>query len=252
MLHIVVLYNRLKDNPRLQVPPRTFFFGGKAASSYHQAKLIIKLISNIGEVINNDKTIHDKVKVVFLPDYNVSLAEKLIPAADVSEQISIAGFEASGTSNMKFMMNGALTIGTRDGATIEIGQEAGEENVFFFGLTAEEVMKSRGWYNPGWHYDNEPETKRALDLIRSGYFSPHEPGIFDGIGEIIFGRNDFFMNLADLKSYCDAQERVGNLYLDPKNWFRKAIINVACSGKFSSDRSIKEYADEIWRAVPVK
>ena len=170
------LYNRLRDNPKLDVPPRTFFFAGKAAPAYTLAKLIIKLINNVASVVNVDPAVGNKLKVFFLAEYNVSLAQRLIPASDVSEQISTAGFEASGTSNMKFMMNGALTVGTRDGATIEMAAEAGEENFFLFGLTADQVAGSRSWYNPYWHYEHEPETKRALDMIASNAFSPHEPG----------------------------------------------------------------------------
>ena len=178
-LRIVVLYNRLRENPNLDMPPRTFFFAGKAAPAYHLAKLIIKFINNLAGTIDGDPAVRGRLKVVFLPEYNVTLAERLIPASDVSNQISTAGYEASGTSNMKFMMNGALTIGTRDGATIEMAEEAGEENFFLFGLTAEQVADSRGWYNPHWHYENEPETRAALDLIFSDHFSRNEPGIFD-------------------------------------------------------------------------
>ncbi len=177
-LRIVVLYNRLRDNPNLKMAPRTFFFGGKAAPAYHLAKLIIKFIENLAGTIDGDPAMRGRLKVLFLPEYDVTLAERLIPASDVSNQISTAGYEASGTSNMKFMMNGALTIGTRDGATIEMAQEAGEENFFLFGLTADQVVESRGWYNPHWHYDHEPETRAALDLIFSNYFSRYEPGIF--------------------------------------------------------------------------
>jgi starch phosphorylase len=249
-LHIVVLYNRLRANPALEMPPRTFFFAGKAAPAYHLAKLIIKLIGNIGRVIDEDPATRGRIKVLFLPNYNVSLAERLIPASDVSEQISTAGYEASGTGNMKFMMNGALTIGTRDGATIEMAEEAGEENFFLFGLTAEQVQNSRGWYSPQWHYENEPETRAALDLIFNDHFSRDEPGIFTPIRETLLDRGDFFMHLADLTSYARAQEQVGKLYADPEAWTRKAIINVACSGKFSSDRTIAEYAAEIWNALP--
>jgi starch phosphorylase len=249
-LHTIVLYNRIRTNPSLRMPPRTFFFAGKAAPAYHFAKLVIKLINNIGRVIDEDPTTRGRLKVVFLPNYNVSLAERLIPATDVSEQISTAGYEASGTGNMKFMMNGALTIGTRDGATIEMAEEAGEENFFLFGLTAEQVQNGRSWYNPRWHYENEPETRAVLDLIRQDYFSRHEPGIFAPILEALLDKGDYYMHLADLTSYAQAHERLGRLYADAEGWTRKAIINVACSGKFSSDRTIAEYAAQIWDATP--
>jgi starch phosphorylase len=250
VLHIVVLYNRLKGNSGLSIPPRTFFFAGKAAPAYRLAKLIIKLINNVGSVIDADPSVRERIKVVFLPNYNVSLAERLIPASDVSEQISTAGYEASGTGNMKFMMNGALTIGTRDGATIEMAEEAGEENFFLFGLTAEQVAGSRGWYNPWWHYQNEPETREALDLIFNDHFSREEPGIFAPLRETLLEKGDYFMHLADLTAYAEAQQRVSELYADPDTWTRKAIINVACSGKFSSDRTIAEYATGIWKVEP--
>ena len=187
-----------------------------------------------------------RLKVLFLPEYDVSLAERLIPASDVSNQISTAGYEASGTSNMKFMMNGALTIGTRDGATIEMAQEAGEENFFLFGLTAQQVADSRGWYNPHWHYDHEPETRAALDLIFSDHFSRHEPGVFEPLRDTLLTHGDYYMHLADLKSYLEADRGCVELYADPEEWARKAILNVAGSGKFSSDRTIAEYAAEIW------
>ena len=249
-LHVIVLYNRLRENPALAIPSRTFFFAGKAAPAYHLAKLIIKLINNIGRAIDADPRTNRRLNVVFLPNYNVSLAERLIPASDVSEQISTAGYEASGTGNMKFMMNGALTIGTRDGATIEMAEEAGEENFFLFGLTAEQVAGSRGSYNPRWHYENEPETRAALDLIFNDHFSSDEPGLFAPIREALLDRGDYFMHLADLTSYAQAQQRLGELYAKPDAWARRAIINIACSGKFSSDRTIAEYAAEIWNAVP--
>ncbi len=249
-LHIVVLYNRLRADPNIKAPPRTFFFAGKAAPAYHLAKLIVKLINNIGRVIDEDLVARGRIKVVFLPNYNVTLAERLIPASDVSEQISTAGYEASGTGNMKFMMNGALTVGTRDGAVIEMAEEAGEENFFLFGLTAEQVQNSRGWYSPLWHYENEPETREALDLIFNDHFSRDDPGVFAPIRETLLGRGDYYMHLADLASYSQAQQRLGALYADPDAWTRKAIINVACSGKFSSDRTIAEYAAEIWNATP--
>ncbi|HKF47156.1 MAG TPA: glycogen/starch/alpha-glucan phosphorylase [Terracidiphilus sp.] len=249
-IRIVVLYNRLRENPDLSMPPRTFFFAGKAAPAYVLAKLIIKFISNIATTIAGDPRMRGRLNVVFLPDYNVSLAEHLIPAADVSNQISTAGYEASGTSNMKFMMNGALTIGTRDGATIEMAEEAGEENFFLFGLTADQVAASRSWYNSRWHYENEPETRAALDLIFSDHFSRDEPGIFTPLRDTLLTNGDHYMHLADLRSYLDADHRLLQLYADPEAWTHKAILNVAGSGKFSSDRTIAEYAAEIWNAVP--
>jgi starch phosphorylase len=231
-LHIVLLYDRPRENPNLELPPRTFFFTGKAAPAYVLAKLIIKFINNLAGTINGDPAVRGRLKVLFLPDYCVSLAERLIPASDVSEQISTAGYEASGTSNMKFMMNGALTIGTRDGATIEMAQEAGEENFFLFGLSAAEVANSRGWYNPHWHYENEPETRRALDLIFSDHFSRNEPGAFNPIRDTLLSKGDFYMHLADLASYSKTQEQLGRLYEEQDEWVKRTIINVASSGKF--------------------
>ena len=212
--------------------------------------MIIKFINNLAATINTDPAVNRRLKVVFVPDYRVSVAERLIPASDVSEQISTAGYEASGTSNMKFMMNGALTIGTLDGATVEMAEEAGRENLFLFGLTAEQVVNSRGWYNPRWHYEHEPETRAALDLIFSEHFNRHEPGIFDPIREALLMHGDYYMHLADLMSYSEAQGRVGQLYADRKGWASKAILNVASSGKFSSDRTIADYAREIWETEP--
>jgi len=249
-LRIVVLYNRLRANPNLEMTPRTFFFAGKAAPAYRLAKLIIKFINNLAGTIAGDPVARGRLKVVFLPEYNVSLAERLIPGTDVSNQISTAGYEASGTSNMKFMMNGALTIGTRDGATIEMAEEAGEENFFLFGLTAEQVTDSRGWYNPQWHYDNEPETRAALDLIFSDYFSRNEPGAFTPLRDVLLTHGDHYMHLADLKSYLEADQRLLELYRNPDAWTRKAIVNIASSGKFSSDRTIAEYSAAIWKAEP--
>jgi starch phosphorylase len=249
-LRIIVLYNRLRENPNIEMYPRTFFFSGKAAPAYRLAKLIIKFINNLAGTIDGDPAVRGRLKVLFLPDYRVSLAERLIPASDVSNQISTAGYEASGTSNMKFMMNGALTVGTRDGATIEMAEEAGEENLFLFGLTAEQVASSRGWYNPHWHYENEPETKKALDLIFSDYFSRNEPGVFAPLRETLLTHGDFYMHLADLESYIQAQEQVGALYVKADAWAQKAVFNVASSGKFSSDRTIKEYAGDIWNLQP--
>jgi starch phosphorylase len=250
LLHIIVLYNRLRDNPHLDVPPRTFFFAGKAAPAYRLAKLIIKLINNVASVINADPAVRDRLHVLFLPEYNVSLAERLIPASDVSEQISTAGFEASGTSNMKFMLNGALTVGTRDGATIEMAQEAGEEHFFLFGLTAEQVLSSRGWYSPHWHYEHEPETRRALDMIAANAFSQSEPGVFTPIWDVLLTHGDYYMHLADLSAYVQTQERVGALYTQPDAWAHKAIRNVGHAGRFSSDLTIAAYAVDIWQAKP--
>lgn len=249
-LHIVVLYNRLRQNSKAPPLPRTFFFGGKAAPAYRLAKLVIKFINNMANTIDNDPAVKGRLKVVFVPDYCVSVAERLIPASDVSEQISTAGYEASGTSNMKFMMNGALTIGTRDGATIEMAEAAGEENFFLFGLSAEQVSGCRGWYKPRWHYDNEPETRAALDLIAANHFSAKEPGIFEPLIDLLLRHGDYYLHLADLKSYSEAHERLGQLYADQEGWSRKAVLNIAASGRFSSDRTIEQYAKEIWHAAP--
>ena len=250
VLHVIVSYNRLRENPRQTMPPRTVFFAGKAAPAYHLAKLIIKLINNVAMTIDADRLVAGRLKVLFLPDYCVSLAERLIPATDLSEQISTAGFEASGTGNMKFMMNGALTIGTRDGATIEMAEEAGEENFFLFGLTAEQVVASKGWYDPHWHFEHEPATRQALELIRDNHFSPNERGVFQPIVDTLLERGDYYRHLADLSAYTVAQDRVSELYNDRQEWARKAILNVANSGKFSSDRTIQEYAAHIWNAEP--
>ena len=249
-LRIVMIYNRLRQSPNLDVIPRTFLFAGKAAPAYQLAKLIIKFINNLAATIDRDPAVRGRLNVVFLPEYSVTLAERLIPACDVSNQISTAGYEASGTSNMKFMMNGALTVGTRDGATIEMAEEAGEENFFLFGLTADQVASSRPWYNPHWHYENEPEIRAALDLIFSGHFNREEPGIFEPLRDTLLTHGDYYMHLADLTSYVEAQERLGKLYADPDGWARKAILNIAGSGKFSSDRTIAEYASGIWGVKP--
>jgi glycogen phosphorylase len=249
-LRIVVLYQRLRENQGLDVAPRTFFFAGKAAPAYYLAKVIIKFINNLAQAIDGDPATRGKLKVVFLPEYNVTLAERCIPAADVSNQISTAGYEASGTSNMKFMMNGALTIGTHDGATIEMAEEAGEENFFLFGLTAKEVADSRPWYSPYWHYEHEPETRKALDLIFSDHFSQSEPGIFEPLRGALLTHGDQFMHLADLTSYLAADGKLCDLYRKPEEWTEKVIHNIAASGKFSSDRTIGEYARDIWGVKP--
>ena len=250
VLHVLVLYNRLRDNPNLNAPPRTVFFAGKAAPAYHLAKTIIHLINNVAAVIDADPATRGRLKVLFLPEYNVTLAQRLIPAADLSEQISTAGYEASGTSNMKFMMNGALTIGTRDGATIEMAEVAGAEHFFLFGLTAEQVLSSRSWYSPYWHVEHEHETRAAIDLIRSGAFDRGEPGVFGPVLDALLTHGDHYMHLADLTAYVQAQEQAGALYQRPDEWARKAALNIACSGPFSSDRTISEYASSIWGVEP--
>lgn len=249
-LRVVALYNRLRQNPDLVMTPRTFFFAGKAAPAYHLAKIVIKFLNNLAGTIDGDPAVRGRIRVVFLPDYRVSLAEKLIPASDVSNQISTAGYEASGTSNMKFMMNGALTLGTRDGATIEMAEAAGEDNFFLFGLTAEQVADSRGWYSPQWHYDNEPETRATLDLIFSDHFSRYEPGIFAPLRDVLLTHGDHYRHLADLTAYLEADRRLLGLYAHPDAWARKVILNVAGSGRFSSDRTIAEYASDIWNVRP--
>lgn len=247
-LRIVVLYNRLRQNPNQEMSPRTFFFAGKAAPAYRLAKVIIKFINDLARAIDNDPLVKGRIKVLFLPEYEVTLAERLIPASDVSNQISTAGYEASGTSNMKFMMNGALTIGTRDGATIEMAEEAGEQNFFLFGLTAQQVAESQSWYNPHWHYDNEPETRAAIDLIFSGHCG--DPSAFAPLRDSLLTNGDHYMHLADLTSYLGADRRLCALYEEPDAWATKAILNVASSGKFSSDRTIAEYASGIWNIEP--
>jgi starch phosphorylase len=249
-LRVIVLYNRLRENPNLEMAPRTFFFSGKAAPAYQLAKLIIKFLNNLAGTIDRDPIVKGRLRVLFLPDYRVTLAEQLIPASDVSNQISTAGYEASGTSNMKFMMNGALTIGTRDGATIEMAEAAGEENFFLFGLTAQQVAESRRWYNPYWHYEHDPETRAALDLISSDYFSRNEPGIFGPIRDTLLTHGDFYMHLADLKSYLEADAGLTQLWAYPHAWAHKVVLNVASSGCFSSDRTISEYNADIWKAAP--
>ena len=252
VLHIITLYNRIKDNPNIDMVPRTVIFGGKAAPAYFAAKMIIKLINNVADVINNDPDVGDKLKVVFLKNYSVSLAERIIPASDLSEQTSTAGFEASGTGNMKFALNGAITIGTMDGANIEIREEVGEDNIFIFGLLANEVIQlKQSGYNPSEYYRKNKNLKRVIDMISSNYFSKKEPGIFD---DMIRGLMtvDYYCLFADYQSYIDAQDKVSELYRDQEEWTKKAILNVARIGKFSSDRSVKDYAEKIWKVKPVK
>ncbi len=252
VFHIITLYNRIKDNPKIDIVPRTFVFAGKAAPAYTQAKLIIKLINSVADVVNNDKDIGDKLKVFFLKDYGVTLAEKIIPAADLSEQISTAGFEASGTGNMKLSLNGALTIGTLDGANVEIMNEVGKDNIFIFGMTEDEIVKLKeGGYNPKKYYDEIPELKRIIDMIANDYFSQKEKGIFQPIiNELI--NNDYYCLFADYKAYIETQDKVSELYKDQTEWTKKTIINVARMGKFSSDISVKNYAEKIWDVKPLE
>uniref|UniRef100_A0A8D2PVB7 Alpha-1,4 glucan phosphorylase n=1 Tax=Zosterops lateralis melanops TaxID=1220523 RepID=A0A8D2PVB7_ZOSLA len=249
-LHAITLYNRIRCNPSKSFVPRTIMIGGKAAPGYHMAKMIIKLITSVGEVINNDPYVGDKLKVIFLENYRVSLAEKVIPAADLSQQISTAGTEASGTGNMKFMVNGALTIGTMDGANVEMAEEAGEENLFIFGMRVEDVEAlDRKGYNAREYYESLPELRQAIDQISSGFFSPRDPGCFKDVVNMLM-YHDRFKVFADYEAYIKCQGQVDQLFMDPREWTRKVIRNIACSGKFSSDRTITEYAREIWGVEP--
>ena len=250
-LYIIVLYNRLLANPGLKVTPRTFIFGAKAAPGYAMAKLIIQLIHGIAAVVNDHPVVGKAIKVAFLPDYCVSLAERIIPAADLSEQISLAGMEASGTGNMKLMLNGAVTIGTLDGANVEIAEEVGDDNIFIFGLRADEVAARRATYNSTATYLADPEIRLAVDRIRQNVFSLMNPGLFAPIVRSLLDYGDHYMLLADLRSYIDTQDAISRLYAeDPDGWARRALINVARSGKFSSDRTIAEYARDIWHVAP--
>ena len=257
VFHIIYLYNQLKMNPGLDIVPRTFIFGAKAAASYRKAKLIIKLINSVADVINNDESINGKIKVVFMENYSVSLAEKLIPAADVSEQISTASKEASGTGNMKFMLNGALTIGTMDGANVEICEEVGKDNIFIFGMSSEEVIAKYkdNSYDPWFIYNMNQDARTVLNELINGTFSPENPDMFRELYDSLLngygGRADEYFVLADFEDYIRAQKDVDSVYKDSKKWAEMAIINTAKSGKFSSDRTIKQYADEIWNLKPV-
>ena len=256
VLHVVHLYNRLRDYPSVgsgrPIAPRTVIFAGKAAPGYHMAKLIIRLINAVSVVVNNDEAINRVLRVVFLANYNVSLAEKLIPAADLSQQISTAGTEASGTGNMKFALNGALTIGTQDGANVEIRQEVGQENIFIFGLTAEEVEATRrDGYDPMNYYNTDTDLRRVLDMIATGFFSRDDPDLFRPITDALLHQGDTYRLLADFRPYLDGQDAVTHLYGDQEEWTRRSILNVARMGPFSSDRTIRQYAEEIWNAEPV-
>ena len=253
ILHVMYLYNKIKDHPEMPFYPRTFIFGAKAAAGYRRAKLTIKLINSVADVINNDKSINGKLKVVFIEDYRVSNAEWIFAAADVSEQISTASKEASGTGNMKFMLNGAPTLGTMDGANVEIVQEVGEENAFIFGLSAQEVInyENNGGYNPMDYFNNDQDIRRVLMQLINGEYAPDDPERFRDIYDSLLNTNssdraDTYFILADFKSYAEAQERVEKSYRDETGWARMAMMNTACSGKFTSDRTIQQYVDEIW------
>jgi glycogen phosphorylase len=252
LLHVVTLYNRLKRHGKAGIVPRTFIFGGKAAPGYFMAKLIIKLINSVADVINNDPDVGDRLKVVFLPNYNVKQARWIYPAANLSEQLSTAGYEASGTSNMKFALNGALTIGTLDGANIEIRQAVGEENFFLFGLTAEEVRAKRAaGYRPWDHYSSNPELRETIDQISSGGFSRGDSDLFKPLVDSLL-KYDPYLAFADYEAYIKCQEQVSEAYKHREHWTRMSILNTARMGKFSSDRAIREYCEKIWSATPVK
>jgi len=250
-LHIITLYNRLKHNPDIDITPRTFIFGGKSAPGYFMAKLIIKLINSLGNIINKDPDARNRIKVVFFPDFNVKHGQMIYPAADLSEQISTAGKEASGTGNMKFSMNGALTIGTLDGANVEIKEEVGADNFFLFGLTAEQVRqhKSEG-YHPAGYYTSNDDLRRVIDLIASGQLSPGAPELFKPLTDSLLGADEYML-MADYQSYVEAQEKVSSVYLNQQQWTRMSILNVARIGKFSSDRAVREYCERIWNIKPV-
>jgi starch phosphorylase len=252
IMHVIARYNRIKENPAGPHTPRTVFFGGKAAPGYLQAKLILKLICSVADKVNGDSEVSKLLRVIFLPNYCISQAEKVIPAADLSEQISTAGLEASGTGNMKFALNGALTIGTLDGANIEIMEEVGEDNIFIFGLTADEVTQLRAeGYDPYTYYQQDGELRKVIDQIHSGFFTPYEPGLFEPLVDGLLNGGDYYMLLADFRSYMDAQSRVDALFDNQEEWTRRAILNTANMGKFSSDRSVMEYVNNIWKTAPL-
>jgi starch phosphorylase len=252
LLHIITLYKRIQKDPTAEIVPKTFLFGGKAAPGYRMAKLIIKLIHSVGEVVNSDPRVNERLKVVFLPDFSVKLGQRVYPAADLSEQISLAGKEASGTGNMKFAMNGALTIGTLDGANIEIREEVGEENFFLFGLTTPEVEKSkREGYRPRNFYESNAELREVLDALLSGEFSRGDKLLFEPLVSSLLNQDEYML-LADYQSFVDCQDRVSEAYKDQEAWTRMSILNVARMGKFSSDRSIRDYCADIWKTWPVK
>ena len=259
ILHVMYLYNQLKDNPNMDIVPRTFIFGAKAAAGYKRAKLTIKLINNVADVINNDKSIGGKLKVVFIEDYRVSNAELIFSAADVSEQISTASKEASGTGNMKFMLNGALTIGTMDGANVEMAEEVGKENMFIFGASADEIinLENKGGYNPMDIFNNDQDIRRVLMQLINGYYSPQDPELFRDIYNSLLNtqssdRADTYFILKDFRSYAEAHRKIDQAYRDEKWWARTAMLNTASAGKFSSDRTIEEYVRDIWHLKKIK
>jgi len=253
VLHVITLYNRIRSGNAHSVAPRTVIFAGKAAPGYKLAKQIIRLINDVASIVNNDPAVHDLLKVVFLPNYDVSSAEKLFPASDLSEQISTAGTEASGTGNMKMALNGALTIGTLDGANIEILEEVGDDNIFIFGLTTSQVADLRvHGYNALDHYHGNDELKQVLDMIGNGFFSVEEPDRYRQIFDNLTHQGDHYLLLADYTSYIATQDKVGLLYQDQEEWTRRAILNVANMGKFSSDRTIMEYAKKVWNVKSMK
>jgi starch phosphorylase len=251
-LHVIALYRRIKANPAMTLEPRTFLFGAKAAPGYFMAKRIIKLINNLGLTINDDPDVAGRLRVVFAPNFNVSLAEKIYPAADISEQISLAGKEASGTGNMKFALNGALTVGTLDGANVEIREHVGQDNFFLFGLTAEEVfaLKDQG-YRPHDYYQGNPELRGVIDAIAEGWFSSGDRELFRPIVDSLL-QHDSYLLLADFASYVACCERAAEAYCDRERWTRMSILNTARCGYFSSDRAIREYCTHIWKAEPVE
>lgn len=254
ILHVMYLYNELKEHPDMDFYPRTFIFGAKAAAGYKNAKLTIKLINSVADVVNNDPAINGKIKIVFIENYRVSNAEIIFAASDVSEQISTASKEASGTGNMKFMLNGALTLGTMDGANVEIVEEVGEENAFIFGLSSDEVIRyeNYGGYDPTEIFNNDPDIRKVLMQLINGTYAPNDPDLFRPLYNSLLNtqctaKADTYFILKDFKSYAEAQRRVEAAYRDEKRWAKSAILNVACSGKFTSDRTIQEYVDDIWK-----
>jgi starch phosphorylase len=252
VLHVITLYNRIRVGAYPDITPRTVIIAGKAAPGYAIAKLIIRLINDVADIVNNDHQVAGKLKLVFIPNYDVSNAERIMPAADLSEQISTAGTEASGTGNMKLALNGALTIGTLDGANIEIREEAGSENFFLFGLSTDEIEALyRQGYDPLSYYNGNSELKQALDMISCGYFCPNDVTRYQEIVDALLKHGDRFLLLADYASYVASQDKVGELYRDQNDWTKRAILNVAGMGKFSSDRTIREYAERIWHVAPV-